>query len=124
MKKLFGIGLLMLCTLAVASIVYAQNPNGIRGAFAGSVAVRAPFKLDVSGHINAAGTSGIDVAGTCTLGTSCAVTFANAYKNAPACVAQDTTAAAATKAVSTTSGVTFTGTGTDVLVYHCIALKD
>lgn len=118
MKKLFGIGLLMLCTLAVASIVYAQNNNGIRGAFSGSVFVRSPYRLGISGHL---GSDSVDLAGTCTLGTSCAVTFHQAYAVAPVCVATDQTAAAAVKSVPTTTGVTLTGTGTDVIAYHCFA---
>lgn len=110
--------------LVLAGIALAQTPNGIRGAFSGDVVVRSPFQINIGGHINASGTTGADFAGTCTLGTNCVITFAKAYKNAPACIAGDTTAAAATKAVATTSGVTFTGTSTDVLVYHCVALKD
>ena len=65
-----------------------------------------------------------DVAGTCVLGTSCAITFAIPYQSAPACVATDTTSAAATKAV--TSGgppvttLTITGTSTDHIAYICV----
>lgn len=130
MKKLLRgllvrvIGPALIVTAVLSGIVLAQNNNGIHGSFNGNVRVAAPFRLDMNGHLNASGTAGVDFAGTCTLGTNCAITFVNAYKNAPACLAQDTTAAAATKAVSLTTGVTFTGTGTDVLVYHCIALKD
>lgn len=110
--------------LVLAGIVLAQTPNGIRGAFSGTVIVRAPFRLDMNGHLNASGTNGADVAGTCTLGTNCVITFAQAYKNAPACWAQDNTAAAATKTVTTTTTLTITGTSTDVMTYGCIALKD
>lgn len=61
---------------------------------------------------------------TCTLGTNCAVTFTGAAVFADTnyvCNAQDVTAAAATNFVATSASVaTFTGTGTDVLVYTCI----
>lgn len=70
-------------------------------------------------HYGSQGANG-DVAGTCTLGTNCAITFTNAYASAPSCVANDTTAANAVKSSPSTSGVTFTGTGTDVLTYICI----
>lgn len=104
--------------LVLAGIVYAQNPNGIRGAFAGNVFVRSPFRLGIGGHL---GADSIDLAGTCTLGTSCVITFKQVYNSAPFCVGTDQTAAAAVKAVSTTTTLTLTGTGTDVLDYHCIA---
>lgn len=61
---------------------------------------------------------------TCTLGTNCNVTFTGAAVFADTnyvCSAQDTTAAAATRAnIGSASTVTFTGTGTDVLIYTCI----
>jgi hypothetical protein len=114
----------LIVSALLGGIVLAQNTNGIRGQFSGTIRVAAPFRLDMNGHLNASGTNGADFAGTCTLGTSCVITFTQAYKNAPGCIATDNTAAAATKAVSTTSGVTFTGTGTDVLTYVCVALKD
>lgn len=61
-----------------------------------------------------------DLAGTCTLGTNCVITFTQTYTSAPVCVATDTTAAAAVKVVVTTTTATFTGTGTDVLNYVCV----
>lgn len=60
----------------------------------------------------------------CTLGSTCAVTFAGgaAYSNSGSyhCTANDTNAAAAVM-VNQIDGshITFTGTGTDLLVYHC-----
>jgi len=77
---------------------------------------------------NAAGTQQTNahiVEGTCTLGTSCAITLTGAavFTGAAsyACTAEDTTAIAATRVVQASgSSVTFTGTGTDVLVYHCV----
>lgn len=77
---------------------------------------------------NAAGTQQVNahvVEGTCTLGTNCAITLTGsaAFTGAGtyACTAQDTTAAAAVKVVQASgSSVTFTGTGTDVLVYSCV----
>jgi hypothetical protein len=63
------------------------------------------------------------VRGTCTLGTSCAVTLPQGGFTATTsyqCQATDTTTAAATKVVNTSATVaTFTGTGTDVLAYTC-----
>lgn len=77
---------------------------------------------------NAAGTqqtNGHFVFGTCTLGTSCAVTLVGSavYTGAATyvCTAQDQTAIAATKvAQASGSAFTITGTGTDVLGYSCI----
>lgn len=63
------------------------------------------------------------VSGTCTLGTSCAVTLPGiGYTSSTSyqCTATDTTSAAATKFVATSATVaTFTGTSTDVLSYVC-----
>lgn len=74
--------------------------------------------LSLGAHAGSSIANG-DTTGTCTLGTSCVVTFNLAYQHAPSCVATDTTAAAATKVVTTTTTATFTGTGTDVLNYIC-----
>ena len=66
-----------------------------------------------------------EVVGSCTLGTSCAVTFTGAavFTNPGSyfCTANDTTAAQAVK-VNQTAGnaVTFTGTGTDVIGFRCV----
>jgi hypothetical protein len=79
-------------------------------------------------HLITSSGSRNDVAGTCTLGTNCAITFNIPYQVTPACVASDTTGANAVKAV--TSGgppvttVTFTGTGTDVLAYVCVGVPN
>jgi hypothetical protein len=65
-------------------------------------------------------TASSSFAGTCTLGTSCAITFSTAYTSTPVCVGTDQTAAEAVRAAPTASGVTFTGTGTDVIAWMCI----
>lgn len=64
------------------------------------------------------------VVGSCTLGTDCAVTLTGAAvytaNTSYTCVAQDQTAAAATRIVqSSGSAFTITGTGTDVIRYFC-----
>ena len=58
-------------------------------------------------------------AGTCTLGTSCVITFATAYTSTPVCIGTDQTAIAAVKSAPSNTGVTFTGTGTDVIAWAC-----
>ncbi len=76
---------------------------------------------------NAAGTQQVNthiVYGTCTLGSTCAVTFAGSAAwtgtNSYQCTGTDQTAAAAVKVVNTSASVaTFTGTGTDVISYVC-----
>lgn len=77
---------------------------------------------------NAAGTQQLEskaVFGTCTLGTSCVVTFAGSAawtsSSSYRCSATDQTTAAATKVVNdSASQATFTGTSTDVLSFVCI----
>jgi hypothetical protein len=111
--------------LAVTTLVVAQNPNGIRGAFSGSVIVRAPFRLDLNGHINASGTAGKDFSGSVTLsGGAATVTFTNAYAHAPACVGTDQTAKNVVEITPTTTGLTFAGTSSDVISYICAANGD
>jgi hypothetical protein len=63
-----------------------------------------------------------DVAGACVLGTSCAVSFLNAYSTAPICLPYDKTTGANAVTISSISGsgVTFTGTGTDTIYYICM----
>lgn len=46
-------------------------------------------------------------------------TFATAYGTAPNCVATDQTAANVVKATATTTAVTVSGTGTDVVAFWC-----
>lgn len=55
-------------------------------------------------------------------GTSCTVTFATAFTNAPACVANNETTANLLNAISTTTTVILSGTmvGGDVLTYVCM----
>lgn len=81
----------------------------------------APLLYSASGVLQAAAH---EVNGGCTLGTSCSVTFSSnavfASSASYVCTAADTTAAAAVRvAQSSGSAVVFTGTGTDVLIYHC-----
>lgn len=143
MKNVLKFAALVLTLATISAMVLvAQSPNGIRGAFGGDLYLPRPFVFyfghglagDVAlskGGINLLQhsanthvgytTANGDVAGVCTLGTSCAITFTNAYVAAPACQGTDQTAIAAVKAAPTTTGVTFTGTGTDVIAYHCDA---
>lgn len=148
LKVFAGVCSLALVISVLASLtIVAQTPNGIKGAFGGSVYVVPPHRLwfgsGIAGDVRlvkgaantlalgpAAGAhlgneaSNPDFVGTCTLGTNCAVTFTSAYAAAPVCTATDTTAAAAVKVVTTTTTATFTGTGTDVIGYHCIAVTN
>lgn len=70
-------------------------------------------------------TGGSDLAGTVTFtsGTSCSITFASAFTNAPACVISPGSALSTTEAVATTAGLTATfGTAQTAFSYHCIGL--
>lgn len=68
--------------------------------------------------------SNTDLAGKVTLSTgSGTYTFAGTYATAPVCVATDTTAVNAVKAATSTTVLTLTGTGSDVIAYHCIGLN-
>lgn len=58
--------------------------------------------------------------GTCTLGTSCVITFGASYNQVPACTATDTSNADAVKAAATASVLTITGNGTDVIAWQCV----
>jgi hypothetical protein len=61
-----------------------------------------------------------DTAGLVALVSGAAtITFTGTYVTAPVCVANDTTAAALVKPSATTTGLILTGTGTDVISYHC-----
>ena len=144
-KTLLGLLAGLILGLSLTPVVVKAN-NGIQGAFAASVALIPPHRLwfgdfsdskaaqlqkvgDYTVGLGAAGehfgnaASNPDVAGICTLGTNCTITFTHTYAATPSCVATDTTAAAATKAV--TSGgppvttLTITGTSTDVIAYMC-----
>jgi hypothetical protein len=76
-----------------------------------------PNAISIGGHVSqiTAGTW----SGTCTLGTNCTITFSSAYASAPACIGTDQTAANPVKSSPATTGVTFTGTGTDVIAWAC-----
>lgn len=58
-------------------------------------------------------------ANTCTLGTNCTITFATAYNSTPVCVANDQTGQHPVQPTPSTTGVTFAGTGTDVVAWAC-----
>lgn len=63
--------------------------------------------------------------GTCTLGTDCA-TIATHFSSTTGevCICQDATSAAACKSnIIAKNSVTFTGTGTDVLLFVCVGQK-
>ena len=60
--------------------------------------------------------------GICVLGTSCSVTMGPTYTGTTtySCTGTDQTSAAAVKVVNTSqTAVTFTGTGTDTIAWHC-----
>ena len=102
--------------------------------------VTATGGLQVQRHVESRGTTpavagscgtspaivGTDVAGKVTTGTgsptSCTITFATAWTNAPACMVTNETTANLARAVSTTTTVTLSGTlvAGDVLAYMCI----
>lgn len=79
--------------------------------------------------VSSCGTSpsivGTDTAGKVTIGsapgTSCLLTFATAYTNAPACSTSDETTAILTRGTSTTTTLTISGVfvGGDVVAYNC-----
>jgi len=101
--------------------------------------VTATGGLQVQRHVESRGTTpavagscgsspaivGTDVAGKVTTGTgsptSCTITFASAWTNAPACMVTNETTASLARAVSTTTTVTLSGTlvAGDVLAYIC-----
>lgn len=71
-----------------------------------------------------------DMTGTVTVGTltvtSCAITFATAYKNAPNCVANDDTNVLAIKPTETTTGITFTSLSSasgDNITWICVGTE-
>lgn len=65
--------------------------------------------------------SNTDLAGALTLsGGSATYTFAGTYVSSPICVASDSTAVNAVKASASTTVLTLTGTGTDVVSYICV----
>lgn len=134
MKKLILTAVAVLCLVAL--MLAQANYSSFRDTGAGLV-TNQPWcfegtqgsgqdvcmKRATAGHIDfqtGTGAADPDVKGTCTLGTNCAITFATAYGTAPVCVGTDQTAAAAVKSAPLTTGVTFTGTGTDVIAYVCL----
>ena len=66
----------------------------------------------------------VDLAGKISLAAgSGTYTFLGTYTTAPVCVANDTTALANVQVVTTTTKLTLTGTGTDVVNYACFGLN-
>ena len=66
-------------------------------------------------------TSNSDLNGKITLSSGAgSYSFTATYTNAPTCVASDTTALDPVKAATSTTALTLTGTGSDVIAYVCI----
>jgi hypothetical protein len=88
--------------------------QGAQGAFA------LNNNISVGLHLNQGVAN--TFAGTCTLGTNCNVSFSSSYSpnHPPVCVGTDQTGANPVKSVPTTSGVSFAGTGTDVIAWVCV----
>lgn len=82
-------------------------------------ALRTTHTVGVGG-LNQISANG-NLAGTVTLsaGTK-TVSFSPAFTSAPACTATDTSGANAVRASATTSALSLTGTGTDVIAYICV----
>lgn len=89
---------------------YGQNRN----MFSNNIASNGVLGLPSIGQ-NAAN----QFAGKCTLGTNCVITFPVTYNSVPVCIGTDQTAANPVRAVPSTTGLTLTGTGTDVIAWHC-----
>jgi hypothetical protein len=89
---------------------------------AGQTTVTQKLVVTGSGIPVATGTtSNTDLAGFLTLsGGTQTYTFSATYATAPVCTATDTTAANVVKASASTTVLTITGTGTDVVSYICI----
>lgn len=105
--------------------------------------IAAALASGISGHLESTGTTpalsgscgtspsvvGTDVAGKVTTGSvapsSCVLTFATAWTNAPSCMVTNETTANVARAVSSTTVVTLTGTmiAGDVLSYLCVGWK-
>jgi hypothetical protein len=74
--------------------------------------------------ISTGSASNTDLAGKVTLtGGTATQPLAGTYATAPIVLCNDTTAVAAVQCVATTTAITFTGTGTDVINYHVIGLN-
>jgi hypothetical protein len=122
MKKVKAVGIAVAMLLALAVIVLAQSPNGIRGAFTGDISLPSVFgftfgdntstdpmlrkngayNLGVHGHIGGVGvnanTTTTPVAsrawGTVALSSNTAtVTFLMPFTSTPVCIATDQTTA-------------------------------
>lgn len=105
-----GRGTLLIVNCTGSQWVYSDSQNTATGVYIAAGTAQA------GAHI---------VFGKCTLGTSCAVTFAgsSAWTSGTSyqCSGTDQTSAAAVKVVNTSSTVaTFTGTSTDVISYVCM----
>ena len=79
------------------------------------------FTPAATGQLGTGTASNRDLAGQLTLSTGTATyNFLGSYGTAPICTCSDVTAANACKASSTTTVLTVTGTGSDVVNYHCV----
>jgi hypothetical protein len=94
----------------------AGNQLDITQGNAGLLATNG--SLSVGSHLNQSAAA--QFAGTCTLGTNCVISFVSHFGSTPVCVGTDQTSANAVKSAPTVSGVTFTGTGTDVIAWVCV----
>jgi hypothetical protein len=120
-------GIHMIGTYATSSFESAPDNGPIVGRFASNGTV--PAVTDTSANSCGTGTQtivGNDNAGKVTVigstGTSCTVTFHNAWANAPSCTASNETSANLARATSTTTTVILAGTfaQNDVIAYTCI----
>ena len=122
--------------------LWSSGANTLNFSTGGSERAR----IDSAGHLESLGTApslgacgtspsivGTDVAGKVTVGgagaglTSCALTFAGLWTNAPACTGVNETQILFTKSVSTTTGLTFDTAATmatgNVIAYQCIGRR-
>jgi hypothetical protein len=108
-------------------IVQSNSPWKLTGITSGTCA--NVLGLDSSFHVVTTGcapatytASNTDLAGTLTLSSgSASYSFTGTYASSPICTTSDVTALNPTKPVATTTTLTVTGTGTDVVNYICIA---
>lgn len=120
--------------IGVIPTASADNQSPTTMLYVTPTSTRVAAHLESTGSVPSIGGScgtspsivGTDVAGKVTTGsvapTSCTVTFAIVWTNAPACFSVNETTANLSRAVSTTTTVTLSGTmvAGDVLAYHCI----
>jgi len=127
---------------ATASQVYMIGPNIDSGQnppvdaghattwlYSGGTASAAGYKLpDALTTSHTIGVGGLNqisangnLAGSVALsGGAATVTFSPSFQSAPVCTASDTSGAHVVQASTTASGLSLTGTGTDVVAYICV----